>query len=84
MLLGDPNCKVSARVENENRDSGMIGAPDLWMTDLVEMGYLSRNANLKPGQRVTSGHGGIFPKDIPIGTIVDSQPVEYGSRPRRA
>jgi rod shape-determining protein MreC len=27
---------------------------------------------------MTSGIGGIFPKDIPIGKIVDSHPVEYG------
>jgi cell shape-determining protein MreC len=26
---------------------------------------------------VTSGLGGIFPKDIPIGTIVDTHPSEY-------
>ena len=25
VLLGDPNCKVSARVENETRDTGIIG-----------------------------------------------------------
>jgi rod shape-determining protein MreC len=43
------------------------------------MGYLSGSANLKPGQLVrTSGNGGIFPPNIPIGTVVDSQPVEYG------
>ena len=48
-------------------------------TEFVEMGYLSRNANVKPGQEVkTSGLGGIFPKDIPIGKVVDSHPVEYG------
>ena len=46
---------------------------------LVELTYLSGNANLKPGQNVvTSGEGGIFPQGIPIGQIVDSQPVEFG------
>ena len=34
---------------------------------------------MKPGQIVvTSGDGGIFPAGIPIGQIVDSQPVEFG------
>jgi rod shape-determining protein MreC len=80
-LLGDPNCKVSARVENETRDTGVIGASEPLETELVELGYLSRNANLKPAQNVvTSGEGGIFPKGIPIGRIVDVQPVDYGSR----
>ena len=46
---------------------------------LVEMGYLARNANLKPGQAVvTSGLGGIFPRGIPVGLVVDSHTVEYG------
>ena len=63
VLLGDPNCKVSARVENETRDTGVIGASGPLETELVELGYLSRNANLKPGQNVvTSGDGGIFPE----------------------
>jgi rod shape-determining protein MreC len=80
-LLGDPNCKVSARVENETHDAGIIGASGPLETDFVALGYLSRNANLKPGQYVvTSGEGGIFPKGIPIGKIVDVQPVDYGSR----
>jgi len=80
-LLGDPNCKVAARVENETRDTGVIGPGGPLDTELVELGYLSRNASLKPAQDVlTSGEGGIFPKGIPIGKIVDVQPVDYGSR----
>lgn len=79
LLLGDPNCKVSACVENETRDSGIIGSSGPLNSEFVEMGYLSGSANLKPGQLVkTSGHGGIYPPNIPIGTIVDTQPVEYG------
>jgi len=80
-LLGDPNCKVSARVENETRDIGVVGAAGPLDTELVVLGYLSRTANLKPAQLViTSGEGGIFPKGIPIGQIVDVQPVDYGAR----
>jgi len=79
VLLGDPNCKVGARVDNESRDTGVIGASGPLDSGYVEMSYLSKNANLKPGQNVkTSGYGGIFPPDIPIGQIVDSQSVEYG------
>jgi rod shape-determining protein MreC len=79
LLLGDPDCRVSAQVENETRDSGIVGSSGPLSSELVEMGYLSGSANLKPGQLVkTSGNGGIYPRNIPIGTIVDSRTVEYG------
>ncbi len=79
VLLGDPNCKVAARIDNEARDTGVIGPAGALETDFVELGFLSRNASLKPGQAVrTSGDGGIFPKGILIGHVVESHPVEYG------
>jgi rod shape-determining protein MreC len=79
LLLGDPGCKVAAQVENATHDCGVIGASGPLNSEFVEMGYLTGSANLKPGQLVsTSGNGGIFPPNIPIGTIVDSQPVDYG------
>src|SRR5882762_820873 len=78
VLLGDPNCKVHARVEDTG-DTGVVGASGPLDSDFVEMNYLSKNANLKPGQNVkTSGEGGIFPRDIPIGKIIDTHSVEYG------
>jgi rod shape-determining protein MreC len=79
LLLGDPSCKVAARVENPTHDTGVIGAAGPLESEFVEMGYLSRNADLKPGQNVwTSGTGGIFPKDILIGKVVDSRSAEFG------
>jgi rod shape-determining protein MreC len=79
LLLGDPNCKVSALVENPAHDAGVISASGPLDDSLVELTYLSGSANLKPGQSViTSGLGGIFPKGVPIGQIVDSRSVEYG------
>jgi rod shape-determining protein MreC len=79
VLLGDANCRVAARVDNETRDTGVIGPAGPLDNLLVEMSYLSRNAALKPGQTVrTSGLGGIFPKDILVGTVVDSQTEEFG------
>ena len=79
VLLGDPNCRVSGTVENAARDMGVIIASGPIDTSLVELTYLASSANLKPGQNVvTSGLGGIFPKGIPIGQIVDSRSVEFG------
>jgi rod shape-determining protein MreC len=78
VLLGDPNCKVHARVEDTG-DTGVVGASGPLDSEFVEMNYLSKNANLKPGQNIrTSGEGGIFPRDIPIGKIIDTHSVEYG------
>ena len=79
VLIGDPNCRVSALVENNTHDMGVLSASGPLDTSFVELSYLASSANLKPGQNViTSGLGGIFPKGIPIGKIVDAQSVEYG------
>jgi rod shape-determining protein MreC len=79
VLLGDPNCKVAALVDNEAHDSGILEAAGPLDRSLLALTYLSRDAELKPGQNVfTSGLGGIFPRGIPIGKIVDSHEVEYG------
>jgi len=79
VLLGDPDCKVAALVK-ETRDMGVLGAGGPFHSSLATLScYSSKDASLKPGQSVvTSGDGGIFPKGIPIGQIVDSRQVEYG------
>jgi rod shape-determining protein MreC len=79
ILVGDPDCRVSAIVENAARDMGVVIASGPLDTSLVELTYLASSANLKPGQNViSSGLGGVFPKGIPIGQVVDSRSVEYG------
>jgi rod shape-determining protein MreC len=79
VLIGDPNCRISALVDNPARDTGIIGAGGPLDTALVELTYLSGAANLKAGQNVfTSGLGGVFPRGIPIGQVMDSRPVEFG------
>ena len=79
ILIGDPNCRVSALVENTTHDMGVLTASGPLDTSLVQLSYLASGANLKPGQNVvTSGLGGVFPKGIPIGKIVDAQAIEYG------
>jgi len=79
VLVGDQNCRVSAMVENSTHDMGVLTPGGPLDSSLVQLGYLASSANLKPGQDVlTSGLGGIFPRGIPIGKIVDVQTVEYG------
>jgi rod shape-determining protein MreC len=79
VLLGDANCKVSAVVENDTRDKGVIGTSDPLDNSLVALVFPFGNANLKAGQNVlTSGLGGFYPAGIPIGKIVDTRAVDYG------
>lgn len=79
VLITDPNCKVSALVENPAHDLGIISPGGPLDNAFVELSYLSGNATLQAGQNViTSGLGGVFPKGIPIGQIVDARPVEFG------
>ena len=80
VLIGDPNCKVSALVDNPAHDTGIISASGPLDNSLAELTYLSGGAILTPGQNViTSGLGGIFPKGIPIGQVAESaHSIEFG------
>ena len=79
ILIGDPNCRVSALVEDAAQDTGILSASGPLDSSLADLTYLSSSASLKSGQQVvTSGIGGIFPKGIPLGQIVDSRQVEFG------
>ena len=79
VLIEDPACRVSASVLNPAHDLGVISPGGPMENSLVNLSYLSGNANLKPGQLVvTSGEGGIFPAGIPIGQIADSSQAEFG------
>ena len=68
VLVGDPACRVIAPSSSSPLDS-----------TLVDLSFLSRSSQLKAGQRVvTSDLGGIFPKGIPVGQIVDFRSIDYG------
>lgn len=79
VLVGDPGCRVSARVLNPARDMGVVTTGGPLDSSLVSLTYLSGDAKVEPGQKVvTSGEGGVFPAGIPVGQIVDSSQVENG------
>jgi rod shape-determining protein MreC len=78
VLLGDPQCRVSAMVR-ETRDHGMIlpRSPAPLDATLVEMHHLPPSSTIQPGQEViTSGKGGVFPSGIPIGKLIDARKVD--------
>ncbi len=80
LLLGDPNLRVSALIQ-ETRETGIIfsGSSNPMEYDLFVLGYLARTSGVKPGQTVfTSGDGGIFPKGIPVGQVVDFRMSDNG------
>ncbi len=83
VLVGDPACPVSASVrdaQNQPIDQGVIkGAAAVLDEGLVELSFLSNPAAVKPGQLVvTSDEGGLYPRGIRIGEIVDIRPVDFG------
>jgi rod shape-determining protein MreC len=82
VLIGDRNCLVSAQVDDPTHDIGVLTSPGpqgTAGTSLVDMNYLSRTASLKAGENVfTSGLGGVFPKGILIGRVLDAQAGESG------
>ena len=74
LLVGDPNCRFSALLK-ESRCQGGIVSPRQYSADprVVELTYLPNDVEVRPGQAVvTSGMGGAFPKEIPVGQVVDS------------
>ena len=81
VLMGDPNCLVSA-VVSETRSSGVIQPMEASSLDptSVRLSYLSAGQEpLLPGYRVyTSGMGSMFPAGLYIGTIIESVEGEYG------
>ncbi len=93
VLIGDANCRVAAmvvdtqitsgrnaRTETNTVDHGVITTGTSVLDEsVVELGFLSKASQVKPGQEVrTSGLGGIFPRGILIGQVIDTRPVEFG------
>jgi rod shape-determining protein MreC len=80
LLISDENCGVASTVEG-TRERGMVhgsristaAEPDLTLD------FLSKLANLTPGQKVySSGVGGVFPSGVLIGEVksFEVQPLE--------
>ena len=75
LLLVDPNCKVSAFLQ-DSREPGVASGAERAFTfsPRCVMTYVNRDAKIKAGEFViTSGLGGVFPKGIHIGTVRRAQ-----------
>lgn len=71
LLVSDENCRVAASVEG-TREQGIVSGERVGggMTPALNLNYLSKQANLQPGQKaVTSGVGGVFPVGLSVGTV---------------
>jgi rod shape-determining protein MreC len=71
LLASDENCRVAASVEG-SREQGIVSGERVTagLTPLLDLNFLSKQADLKPAQKVyTSGVGGVFPSGLLIGVV---------------
>src|SRR5207237_9728431 len=71
LLVSDENCRVAANVEG-TREQGIVTGERVvgTVTPLLDLNFLSKQANLQPGQKVyTSGVGGVFPPGLLVGAV---------------
>ncbi|HEV2096464.1 MAG TPA: rod shape-determining protein MreC [Chthoniobacterales bacterium] len=71
LLVSDENCRVAANVEG-TREQGIVSGERVVgsITPLLDLNFLSKQADLKPGQKIfTSGVGGVFPAQLLIGQV---------------
>lgn len=80
LLLGDPKCQVAAQVQETGARGFLIPGPSSILDQsILELSYIPRDNIVHTGNRViTSGEGGIFPRGIPIGEVVDTNSVGFG------
>lgn len=74
LLLLDPDCKVSAML-TESRQPGVVAGAAVAFSrrPVLNMTYVDRATPIKPGEAVISaGYGGVFPKGIRIGTVLQA------------
>jgi len=80
LLVSDPACKVSARVSRTG-SFGLVSGHGVNMKGypIARMRFIHKDAPVRAGDAVvTSGLGGVFPKDILIGYIEEIHTEETG------
>jgi rod shape-determining protein MreC len=70
LLVSDENCRVAANVEGTREQGIVTGERIAGQSPLLNLNFLSKQANLQPGQKAyTSGVGGVFPPGLLIGSV---------------
>jgi rod shape-determining protein MreC len=86
LLVTDENCRVAANVEG-SREQGIVSGERVAgaLTPLLDLNFLTKQANLQPGQKVyTSGVGGVFPSGLLIGAVREYKVRELDGQARLA
>ncbi|MEA3210884.1 MAG: rod shape-determining protein MreC [Chthoniobacter sp.] len=81
ILIADETCRVASNVEN-SREQGIVKGERTSSNSvpLISLNFLSKQANLQPGQKVfTSGVGGVFPPGVLIGAVREYKVRELDS-----
>ncbi|MFL6528110.1 MAG: rod shape-determining protein MreC [Chthoniobacterales bacterium] len=86
LLISDENCRVAASVENSREQGIVVGERVVGsITPQLNLNFLSKQANLQPGQKVfTSGVGGVFPAQLLIGAVQNFHVRELDGQARVA
>ena len=80
VLLGDPNLRIAAVVKESGETGVAFSSTSRPIeNEMIDLGYLSGHSSIQAGQTVlSSGDGGVFPKGILIGQIVDWRSIDFG------
>jgi len=69
LLPTDANSRIPIQIERNNQNGIVVGSNG----DLLTVMFHTENFEVTVGDRIiTSGHGGLFPADVLVGTVVDT------------
>lgn len=78
LLVTDINSRIPVQLQRSRERAVMAGDNSSYPT-LV---YLSPESDIKVGDHVvTSGHGGVFPKGLPVGVVISAKDGQIRIRP---
>jgi len=78
LLITDINSRIPVLV-GDGRERAILGGDNTGQPKLL---YLMPNSEIRPGDRViTSGHGGVFPPDLPVGIVTQASETAMRVQP---